>query len=125
MQVGHACLEAGRQFEQPSRVSNLVVLAVPSVSALHQAASRIEMWDIRYVLFNEPDRGLRETALCTEPIYGTDRRCFRQFRLWTIAEIDLARGPPPRVGQSAPAKGRSNENVLPRPTSLSILRRDW
>ena len=102
MQVGHACLEAGRRFEQPDAGSNLVVLAVPSASDLHRAARRVELWGLRYVLFTEPDDDLGETALCTEPVQDVDRRCFRPFRLWSGRELDLARGPP---SESVPASG--------------------
>jgi len=82
VQVGHACLEAGRVFEQPGEPCNLVVLRVDSEQALREAATRCSLAGIRFVLFCEPDRGIGQSALCTEPISGSARAVFRRYELW-------------------------------------------
>ena len=82
VQVGHACLEAGRRFCQPEAVSHLVVLSVRSQAQLRDAAREAEAMGIRCLVFNEPDDGLGHTAACTEPITGMHRPIFRRFRLW-------------------------------------------
>ena len=95
VQVGHACLEAGRRFVQPAAPCNLVVLGVPSVVHLRDAIARAEFAGIRCAIFHEPDDGMGDTAACTEPISGNARRVFRRFPLWgKTATHAWARGPP-------------------------------
>jgi hypothetical protein len=97
VQVGHACLEAGRRFAQPAEPGNLVLLSVPSERHLHDAVARAELAGIRCVVFNEPDDHLGDTAACTEPVLARDRRVFRRFPLWVAAtERAQARAPPDR-----------------------------
>jgi len=79
--VGHACLEAGARFAQPSRAANLVLLAVSSEPKLCDALARLDTECIRYALFFEPDDGLGFTTACTEPLAGESRRVFRRYRL--------------------------------------------
>jgi len=93
-QVGHACLEAGRRFEQPPTPTNLVVLAVASRSALEAALEAGRLAGVRTAAFIEPDRDLGLTAACSEPVAGQARRCFGRFALW--AAPGLARPPPGR-----------------------------
>ncbi len=83
MQVGHACLEAGRTFDQPLDGSNLIVLTVESQAELHFAAKQIEAAGIRWVVFNEPDDDYGDTAFCTEPIDGARRWIFKRWNLWS------------------------------------------
>jgi hypothetical protein len=97
VQVGHACLEAGRRFAQPAEPGNLVLLSVPSERHLHDAVVRAELAGIRCVVFNEPDDDLGDTAACTEPVLARGRRVFRYFPLWHAPETGVhARGPPHR-----------------------------
>jgi hypothetical protein len=97
VQVGDACLEAGRCFVQPAEPCNLVVLSVASLAHLHDAIARAEHAGIRCVVFHEPDDGMGDTAACTEPITGDARRVFRRFALWgSRAAYAWARSPPRR-----------------------------
>ncbi len=80
VQLGHACLEAGRCFAWPSGSATLVVLAVETAAALRDAIEEARLAGIRAVAFVEPDRALGLTAVCTEPT--VERRCFRHHRLW-------------------------------------------
>jgi hypothetical protein len=81
VQVGHACLLAGNQFEQ-AEAGHLVVLAVPHLQALHEVGLRCARRGIRFVMFDEPDDGMGHTALCTEPITGPLRKVFARLPLW-------------------------------------------
>lgn len=91
VQVGHACLEAGQRFAQPSGGNNLVVLQVPSQAELLHAIETLSYHGIQCVTFCEPDDGLQETAACTETVSGAKRLIFRRFALWGAGH---KRGPP-------------------------------
>jgi hypothetical protein len=73
VQVGHACLQAGCQFEQPEDATHLVVLGVPTQMALYEVSMRCKQAGIQHLLFYEPDDAMGHTALCTEPIMGAAR----------------------------------------------------
>lgn len=94
VQVGHACLEAGRRFDWPDTPCNLVVLGVANVSDLRAAIERVQLAEVRVALFYEPDHQLGLTAACTEPISGAFRRLFRRFALWNGQDVIFIRGPP-------------------------------
>jgi hypothetical protein len=98
VQVGHACLEAGSRFAQPSPPSHLVVLAVSSEARLHHAIARIQLAGIRCAVFHEPDDDMGDSAACTEPVSDAHRRIFKRHALWNDpAARQTTRGPPPRV----------------------------
>ncbi len=84
VQVGHACLEAGRRFEWPEQSCNLVVLGVPALADLQIAVEWTTLAGIRMALFDEPDDGLGLTAACTEPLNTPLRRLFRNYSLWKV-----------------------------------------
>jgi hypothetical protein len=95
VQVGHACLEAGRRFVWLAEPCNLVVLSVPSVAHLRDAVVRAELAGIHCAIFHEPDDEMGNTAACTEPISCDQRRMFRRYPLWGSAAANTwARGPP-------------------------------
>jgi hypothetical protein len=97
VQVGHACLEAGRRFEQPAESPHLIVLSVSSEAHLHDAIAQTEVQGIRCAVFHEPDDDMGNTAACTEPVSGAYRRVFRRFPLWSAPVGGMwARGPPIR-----------------------------
>lgn len=77
VQAAHACLEAGRRFEQPKEPGNLVLLGVPSEARLRDEVERLQLLGIRCALFYEPDRHLGFTAACTQPVPAANRRFFR------------------------------------------------
>jgi hypothetical protein len=82
VQVGHACLEAGRLFEQ-SPNGNMVVLSVKSEEMLLKTVAVTEQAGIKWALFYEPDDSMGHTAACSEPIEdGEAKRSFRKFQLW-------------------------------------------
>ena len=91
-------MEAGHRFaqpaEQPATPVNLVVLPVTSKEHLLDVLTRLRVTGIRYALFFEPDDQMGETAACTEPLTGKQRRVFRAFPLWSVPTTGSARGPP-------------------------------
>lgn len=97
VQVGHVCLEAGKQFVQPQQPCYLALIGVPSKEVLLDAVALVEAAGIRCAVFYEPDEGMGYTAVCTEPITGERRRLFKRFSLWTPPEScnkPSLRGPP-------------------------------
>jgi hypothetical protein len=96
VQVGHACLEAGRHFAQPSHPCHLVLLSVKSQAQLHDAVREAEAVGVRSLMFYEPDDELGDTAACTEPLVGPQRPIFRRFALWeAVAPSRAAPDPQP------------------------------
>jgi len=94
VQVGHACLEAGRCF-QPEEGCHLVVLSVSDEIDLRSTVRQAETLGIRCVTFYEPDDDMGFTAACTEPITSQLRCLFRRYSLWNLAAISTCpRGPP-------------------------------
>ena len=91
VQVGHACLEAGRRV-QPDAGCHLVVLTVTDQIDLAQIIDRLAAINIRCAAFYEPDHDFGLTAICTEPIADQRRRIFRHYPLWP-SEVTV-RGPP-------------------------------
>ncbi len=109
VQVGHACLEAGRRF-QPEEGCHLIVLSVPDEIDLQLADQQAEAIGIRCASFFEPDDGMGFTAFCTEPVSGHQRRFFRQYNLWdSSGSCSCPRGPP------------SERLLLARFTAMTIL----
>ena len=105
VQVGHACLEAGRRFE-PAGDCHLVILTVADQIEMAQGIDRLAAINLQCAAFYEPDDNLGLTAICTEPISDQRRRFFRHYLLWSGA--DAARGPPFTAHPSRPvAQARS------------------
>ena len=95
VQLGHACLEAGRRFKQPEIPCNLVVLKVGSEAGLRCAIEEMEIAGIGCAVFYEPDENMGYTAACTEPVTHLQRCLFRHFPLWTEEEaLQPGRSPP-------------------------------
>ena len=109
VQVGHACLEAGRRF-QPEVGCHLVVLSVPDEIDLQLAVQQAEAIGIHCASFFEPDDGMGFTAFCTEPVSGYHCRLFRRYNLWGSSDAGkYPRGPP------------SERLLLARFTAMTIL----
>jgi len=81
VQACHAAHGAGATFGVPEGC-HMAVLAVVDRDHLLRAADKLAMNGIRFSLFVEPDDEMGETALCSEPISGKERRVFRSFSLW-------------------------------------------
>ena len=83
VQVGHACIDAGRKWPQDLRDdTHLVLLSVADREELDQALMRLEHKEIPYTVFDEPDDNLGYTAACTAPLTGKVRHAMRAYSLW-------------------------------------------
>lgn len=79
VQVGHACLEAGRKFPYFDD-THMAVLEVADRERLIQALERLDLIGVRYALFDEPDDNMGFTAACTEST--PPRPELRRYQLW-------------------------------------------
>jgi hypothetical protein len=87
VQVGHACLEAGFNFQKPHETIHLIVLSVESENQLQAALQKISLCGIEFTLFCEPDDNMGFTSACTQPLPSAYRREFRSFPLWEVREV--------------------------------------
>lgn len=87
VQVGHACLQAGRSFEN-SMDTYLILLKVRNQKELENAHRDLAMQNIAHSVFFEPSNlkgiELGLTAVATQGLEKTDERrsFFDRFRLW-------------------------------------------
>ena len=81
VQIAHVCLTAGAKFTLPS-YHHLVLCSVHASLLLENLALRLEMAEVGYALFFEPDLpGF--TSLCSAPIIDPEKRkLFRGLPLW-------------------------------------------
>ena len=82
VQIGHACYEAGKQFQDPQGISNLVLLGAQDEDDLKNIAMKLDIRGIEYYMFYEPDYNTGYTAICTRPITEDRERSF--FRKWDL-----------------------------------------
>ncbi len=80
VQATHAGIESARQFlpidhEHP----HLVVCGVKGEEQLKNTVNKLKSQGIRFAEFIEPDRNNELTAAATAPIFGEDRRYFKNF----------------------------------------------
>lgn len=87
VQAAHAAQESGAKFGCPDSC-HMVLCSVNDECELRKAGQHAAVNDIQTVMFYEPDpcddssTPMGYTALCTEPIYGTQRRVFRGYKTW-------------------------------------------
>lgn len=89
VQTTHSCLESSRLGLIPHNIQHphLVVCRVNDHAQLLKEAERCRYKGIRLTVFTEPDLpACQETAFCTEPIYGKDRRFFQRYQLLRSSE---------------------------------------
>ena len=80
VQIGHACFEAGKRFEEPDHISNLVLLSAKDEHDLKGIAEKIDRRGFEFYMFYEPDNDMGYSAICTQPL--KDGRSF--FRKWDL-----------------------------------------
>lgn len=101
VQAAHAAAEAGRHhYRSPAEhgIASLIVLSVPDRAALMAAQTRLTAKGIASTLFFEPDFGIGESALGTEPLLDTQRKHLMGWPLWreaTPTAPGLAASPSP------------------------------
>jgi len=89
VQVGHVCIEAGREFLTPDN-SFLVLCSVENEEELLAVEEYLGLRGIKSVKFWEPDDNMGWTALATQPVSGKDRKVFKRFQLWNTKNIVTA-----------------------------------
>lgn len=82
VQIGHACYEAGKRFDDLGHISSLVLLAARNEEHLKQISETLDMRNIDHYAFYEPDYGMGHSAICTRPI--TDKRERAIFKRWEL-----------------------------------------
>jgi hypothetical protein len=82
VQIGHACYEAGKMFQDNNGISSLILLSAKDESDLLEIGRKIDRRMIRFYTFFEPDFGMGYSALCTEPITEPNQQNF--FRNWEL-----------------------------------------
>lgn len=80
VQIGHACLEAGKNFQHAPN-THMVIFRVKDQGRLMFAALELEQADVKYACFYETDNETGYTAIATEPVYGEKRALFQGFAL--------------------------------------------
>ena len=81
VQSAHACIEATKSFlDNNLEHPHLVVLGVKGEQQLYNSVQKLDKAGVRYRVFIEPDRNNEATAIATEPIFGAQRRLFRNYR---------------------------------------------
>jgi len=71
----------------------LIVCLLADEASLHAFAASLAGAGIGCALFAEPDRNHELTALCTEPVYGEQRRHFRKLPLLKFPTVLPAESP--------------------------------
>ena len=83
VQAAHAAAEAARTFYRPEHgIASLIVLAVADKARLHQAQRQLQAKGIDCELFHEPDFGIGDSALATQPLRDEQRKHLRRWPLW-------------------------------------------
>lgn len=71
-------------------IPNIVLIGVPNVAALKEAASLLSAAAIPHWEWDEPDFDYGFTAICTAAISGEQRRVLAHYRLWEPAKDSVA-----------------------------------
>lgn len=82
MQASHAALEAGFSFNKPDSSTHLVLLSAKDEDHLKNIAKYLEDKHIQFEMFYEPDYNTGFASICTEPLFGDDRKPLRKFSLF-------------------------------------------
>ena len=87
VQAAHATAEAARSlYRSEHGIASLVLLAVLDKASLHQAQLQLQHKGIACELFHEPDFGMGDSALATQPVPDAMRKHFRSWPLWTAPQ---------------------------------------
>jgi len=81
IQTGHALFEHAIKLDKkPEQISSFCLLQAKDEKDLLKISSELEMKDINFTIFNEPDYDTGYTAIAAGPIYGKDRKMFKKFK---------------------------------------------
>jgi len=83
VQASHAALEAGFEFEKPSKTSSIIMLPAKDKSELYEIHDRLDRYGIKHKMFFEPDFEMGHSAIATEPIKDLKtRRIMSKYKLY-------------------------------------------
>ena len=82
VQIGHACYEAGKQFQDNFGISNLILLEAEDEEDLKKIAMKLDIKGIDFYIFFEPDNSMGYSAICTRPIVEEKER--NLFKKWDL-----------------------------------------
>lgn len=60
----------------------MVLCSIANEKELDKLSFYLKEHNIAHHMFYEPDYNTGYTAICTEPIYGEQRKLFKKFKLW-------------------------------------------
>lgn len=84
VQACHAAIESSRAFmNKESEHPSVILCTVKSEHKLLKCAEELDLKDIDYKIFREPDIGNQATALASKPLIGKERQAFSRFQLLT------------------------------------------
>jgi len=81
VQACHAAIEAAISFGRLPDHPSVIICGIDTEAKLDNALRRLTTLGIKCHAFREPDIGNQLTAIASEPIYGEQRRIFRQYQL--------------------------------------------
>jgi len=82
IQAGHALFEHALILnEKPSDISSFCLLEAKDEDDLKKIASELEMKNINFTIFYEPDIS-SYTSICVGPVYGKERKKFSKYKLF-------------------------------------------
>ena len=83
VQSCHATLEVGFKSESYKVVTNLVLFEIDNEKDLIDCSVKLQLEELDYEMFFEPDNQLGYTALATLPTYERRIKAFNGLKLWT------------------------------------------
>src|SRR4051812_46470379 len=81
IQAIHAGIDGGKQFKPPNG-HYLVVCTTENKQELHKAMTPLDISNIKYIEFIEPDINNEITAICSDIVYGDQRKVFKRLKLF-------------------------------------------
>jgi len=82
VQACHACIESAQSLiPSDQEHPHLVVCGVPDERRLHKCIAKLEKLGIGFKPFFEADLDGQLTAIATQPVYGEQRRHFKNYQL--------------------------------------------
>lgn len=68
--------------DDKSAIPSTVVIGVPNQKALHRVIKKLELNNITYESFHEPDWDLGLTSVATVPLSESQRSILKDYSIW-------------------------------------------
>jgi len=83
IQTGHALFEHALTIKnKPTQISSFCLLEAKNEQDLLRISAELEMNDIHFTMFHEPDYETGYTAIAAGPIYDAERKLFKKFKMY-------------------------------------------